>query len=115
MKQGTVEELRTFRGRLVSRGSELAERVRRVQADLGRAREPLPRDSADAAIVMENDDVLRAIEFTATQEMRHIARALERMDAGQFGICESCGQEIGNARLELVPFATRCSACEPQG
>jgi RNA polymerase-binding transcription factor DksA len=99
---------------LLARGAELTERVHRVQADLGRARDPLPRDSADAALVMENDDVLRAIEYTALREMSHIEHALERIDAGQFGTCESCAGPIENSRLEVVPYATRCGACERQ-
>jgi DnaK suppressor protein len=112
MKGTNVDNLRAMRARLLARAAELAERVRRVQADLGRAREPLPRDSADAAIVLENDEVLRAIESTATLELRQIEHALERIDAGQFGVCESCGKPIEAARLEIVPHARRCGACE---
>jgi RNA polymerase-binding transcription factor DksA len=112
MTSANVEDLRGMRGRLLARSTELAERLRRVRADLGRAREPLPGDSADAAIVMENDDVLRAIESTALQEIRHIEHALERIDAGHFGTCESCGGPIKTSRLEVVPYATRCTACE---
>lgn len=111
MKGANVDNLRAMRARLLSRAAELAERLRRVQADLGRARDPLPRDSADAAIAMENDDVLRAIESTAILEIHHIEHALERIDAGQFGVCESCGNPIEAARLEVVPYATRCGAC----
>ncbi|HTU67590.1 MAG TPA: TraR/DksA family transcriptional regulator [Steroidobacteraceae bacterium] len=106
------ERLRAVRARLVARGAELRDRVSRVRTDLSRAREPLPRDSADAAIVIENDDVLRAIESTAGREMEHIDRALERMDAGGFGLCEQCGDDIEASRLDVVPYATRCGDCE---
>ena len=106
------ERLRHVRGRLVARGGELNERIQRVHADLARTREPLPRDSEDAAIAMENDEVLRAIEATATSEMHHIDHALERIDAGAFGICETCGKDIEAARLETVPYTTRCASCE---
>lgn len=104
--------LGTVRGRLMARGNELNDRIRRIKADLARTREPLPRDSADAAIVVENDEVLRAIEATAITEMHHIDHALERMDAGVFGICEACGRDIEDSRLEVVPYATRCGDCE---
>lgn len=103
---------RNARTWLLARGAELRERIRRVQADLGRAREPLPRDSADAAIVMENDEVLRAIESTAMLEIRHVDHALERLDAGTYGVCEKCGADIGHTRLEVVPYATTCGRCE---
>lgn len=106
------DHLRNARVRLLARGAELRERIQRIQADLGRVREPLPRDSTDAAIVLENDEVLQAIAATATLELRHIEHALERLDAGGHGVCEKCASDIGDARLELVPYATRCERCE---
>jgi RNA polymerase-binding transcription factor DksA len=112
MKPLRDDLLRDARQRLLARAGDLRERLRRVQADLGRAREPLPRDSADAAIVMENDEVLRAIESTSTSEIRHIEHALERLDAGAFGVCENCGGDVGAPRLQAVPYATRCGDCE---
>jgi len=115
MKVRHDDQLRRVRGRLIARGGELNERIHRVHADLARQREPLPRDSADAAVAMENDEVLRAIEATATSEMHHIDHALERIDAGGFGVCEQCGGDIELSRLDVVPYATRCGRCERQG
>jgi RNA polymerase-binding transcription factor DksA len=109
----TDDVSRRARAWLIARGAELRDRISRVQSDLGRAREPLPRDLPDAAIVMENDEVLRAIESTATLEIRHVDHALERIDTGTFGICEECGGPIGAPRLEVVPYATTCVRCEP--
>lgn len=102
---------RATRAWLIARGAELHERIRRVRDDLGRRREPLPRDSGDAAIAVENDEVLAAIENTALAELRFIDHALERVDAGTFAMCESCGGEIEAGRLEVAPFATRCNRC----
>jgi DnaK suppressor protein len=104
---------RGTRAWLLSRSAELRDRVQRVRADLRREREPLPRDAADAAIVLENDEVLQAIEATATAELARIEWALARMDAGVFAICETCGDTIGVQRLDIVPYATRCGRCEP--
>jgi RNA polymerase-binding transcription factor DksA len=39
-------------------------------------------------------------------------RALDRIDAGIYGVCESCGQPIGKARLLAFPRATLCVACK---
>jgi len=43
---------------------------------------------------------------------RRIEDALQRMRAGKFGRCESCGAPIPPARLRAVPFAVRCRACQ---
>ena len=39
-------------------------------------------------------------------------RAQDRIDAGTYGVCESCGQPIGKARLLAFPQATLCIACK---
>jgi RNA polymerase-binding protein DksA len=39
-------------------------------------------------------------------------RALARVGEGTYGICESCGNQIGSARLEAYPRATLCVACK---
>ena len=112
MQSHTADQrARATRAWLIARGAELHERIRRVREDLGRQREPLPRDSKDAAIVVENDEVLRGIESTALAELGFIEHALERMDAGTFAVCESCGGEIEATRIEVAPFATRCKHC----
>jgi len=38
--------------------------------------------------------------------------ALEKMDQRTYGICDACGQRIGAARLEALPFATLCVSCQ---
>jgi DnaK suppressor protein len=40
-----------------------------------------------------------------------IERALAKIDAGSYGICDGCGNEIGVDRLEALPAATRCVVC----
>lgn len=41
-----------------------------------------------------------------------IENALERIENGSYGVCEVCGKNIGNDRLEVLPFARRCIECE---
>jgi RNA polymerase-binding transcription factor DksA len=49
------------------------------------------------------------------QQVRHhlteIDAALERVDAGTYGVCERCGAAIGDARLEALPAARTCIGC----
>jgi len=41
-----------------------------------------------------------------------IKDALERIDTGEFGICEECGEEISEARLKARPVTTLCINCK---
>ena len=41
-----------------------------------------------------------------------LEHAIERLDAGIYGVCESCGNAIPAERLELFPAATTCVRCK---
>ncbi|NIR37045.1 MAG: hypothetical protein GWN07_13970, partial [Actinobacteria bacterium] len=43
--------------------------------------------------------------------LHKVERALERVEEGTYGICESCGESIPVARLEVLPYATTCVSC----
>src|SRR5260370_2012289 len=55
---------------------------------------------------------LRGQIAKAAHDIAEGKRALSRIDAGTYGVCESCGQPIGKARLRPFPQATLCVACK---
>jgi DnaK suppressor protein len=68
-------------------------------------------DSAEQAQERENDEVVDTIGNETAQSIHSIQQALERLADGTYGICDQCGEEIGYARLQVLPEATRCVAC----
>jgi len=60
----------------------------------------------------ELDLVLSAQARAAAVE---IDRALSKIEAGTYGLCEQCGQPIPDARLEALPQAALCVACKSGG
>jgi RNA polymerase-binding transcription factor DksA len=66
------------------------------------------QDPAD----MASDTLERAKDLSILIGMEakiaDIERALERLVAGTYGVCEACGQPIGEARLEAWPAARFC-------
>lgn len=44
--------------------------------------------------------------------LREIRSALTRIDDGNFGMCVSCGDEIGVKRLNAVPWTSLCIHCQ---
>ena len=52
-----------------------------------------------------------ALLAQSTQRLSQIAEALERLDAGTYGLCVRCGEPIAAARLEARPYAPTCIAC----
>ncbi|HET9442591.1 MAG TPA: TraR/DksA C4-type zinc finger protein, partial [Acidimicrobiales bacterium] len=66
------------------------------------------------SIGMERErDLQLAGQARATVE--EIDRALAKIDAGTYGICERCGQPIPKARLKVLPYAALCVACKSGG
>jgi RNA polymerase-binding protein DksA len=45
-------------------------------------------------------------------ELEELDRALQKIDEGTYGICESCGQEIAAERLEVLPGTRFCVECQ---
>jgi len=60
----------------------------------------------------ERDLLLSAQARAAVEE---IDRALAKMDAGTYGVCERCGNPIPKARLKALPYAALCVACKSGG
>src|SRR4051812_16738185 len=112
MKHITDDEVRATRARLLARSAELRDRLSRVRKDLERRRNPLPQDLQDAAIIVEDAEILEGLERANANELERIDLAMQRIDAGSFAICERCGREVGTERLRVVPRATRCHDCE---
>ncbi|MEM7292841.1 MAG: TraR/DksA C4-type zinc finger protein [Pseudomonadota bacterium] len=50
-------------------------------------------------------------ERRRTLELKAIAAALQRLDAGEFGECIECGEDIAAARLEFNPSVALCLEC----
>jgi len=52
--------------------------------------------------------------FAAREQnyLYHLDLALERIESGEFGMCVSCGAEIGEERLEAAPHVRLCINCK---
>jgi DnaK suppressor protein len=112
MKHLNDDDARATRARLLARSAELNQRLTRIRQDLQRRSNPLPQDLQDAAIIVENDEVLEGLERSTAYELERIDMAVRRIDAGSFAVCDRCGREITAERLRVVPHATRCHDCE---
>ena len=45
-------------------------------------------------------------------QLQMITEALDRMDAGDYGVCQSCEEPIAPKRLRAVPWARYCIRCQ---
>ncbi|MGH7338975.1 MAG: TraR/DksA family transcriptional regulator [Candidatus Rokuibacteriota bacterium] len=78
---------------------------RLLRAELGR----IWADQAVASVAQGL--VADMLERLTLRELR-IRRALQRLDAGEYGVCLGCGHPIRPERLAVIPGAERCIRCE---
>ena len=93
-----------IRKTLIEKRDELTARLENITG--GRS-----ADSQEQAQELENSEVVDTLGNEARIEISQIARALERIKNGSFGICVNCAKEIPIARLKAHPFANLCIRC----
>ncbi|MHB9148609.1 MAG: TraR/DksA family transcriptional regulator [Thermoleophilia bacterium] len=58
----------------------------------------------------------RQMELTLDENARHVLgridRALEKLESGTYGMCDSCGKKIDAGRLKAAPYAGLCIDCQ---
>jgi DnaK suppressor protein len=86
-----------------------------INEDLKHGREGAKDDGMDTYdLASEERD--REINFILNdrerEKLQAIDEALERIEDGTYGICESCESEIASGRLEAMPFSRLCVSCQ---
>ena len=92
-------------------GGAVRERIRDVRAD---ATDPPHdvRDDAESSQTDSQEDVEFALIQLKAETLTRITAALAHLEAGTYGRCLECGDDIAEARLRALPFAARCRSCE---
>lgn len=68
--------------------------------------------SADVTSELSERAASELLERVRQEDAEQARHAAERRAAGQTGVCEDCGAAIELERLEFLPDATRCVACQ---
>jgi DnaK suppressor protein len=74
----------------------------------------IPQDIGEQGLIDLLSDTGLAVSDIRRQELTQIDEALGKLDAGRYGICEDCGEEIAEARLKVAPYAPCCVSCQEQ-
>lgn len=97
----------------------LLRKKRELTAELERLTKP-PEEGASVGFGKRvGDGTTEAVERLATTatarsiqaSIKDVHRALEKLDEGSYGLCDRCGGEIPETRLEALPATSHCIAC----
>jgi DnaK suppressor protein len=75
-------------------------------------RAEMTKDPYGAASFTHDDEMAVDVVARRMRELANIDRALADIEAGRYGTCEDCGEQISEKRLKALPFATRCIDCQ---
>ncbi len=67
-------------------------------------------DPEGATIAFERSQI-GALRRQAEGHLQEVDAALQRLDRGTYGVCEVCGEPVGEGRLEARPVARACIRC----
>ena len=86
-------------------------KVEEKSADEQREGSPFGKREEGATEAFELEKRM-ALERRLTEALAEVERALKKYEAGNYGICDLCGQSIEPARLEALPQASLCLECK---
>ena len=112
----TAAELADVRAELEAEAARLHSDLAKAAAGVADRLTDLARDAGDDEADVGAKAFEREHELALTQNAQDLLdqgeRARHRIDAGTYGVCESCGKPIGKARLLAFPRATLCVECK---
>jgi len=110
-----VAEFAELYERLKKEKTQMLERLKQLKGGQvsGERREgsPFGKREEEASEAFELEKRL-GLEKRLTNTVAEIEHALEKYEAGTYGLCDSCGQPIEPARLEALPQASLCLGCK---
>jgi DnaK suppressor protein len=115
-KRWTAAEITKLRGELETEIDELRSEIAKAETEIaermGDAVADAGDDPADAGAKTYAREHELALTHNAKELLSQNERALARISDGSYGVCESCGEPIGKARLQAFPRATLCVKCK---
>lgn len=93
---------------LLTLKEEYETRIEKIEDHIQNPQDNLNEHWDDQAISMRENDMRKNLLVEAQQGIRYINHALARIESGDYGECEECGEPIEEKRLEAIPYATLC-------
>jgi DnaK suppressor protein len=110
----TAPQLKELKALLLARRDDLSQQMVSNRANLAPAQVTAGSVSQDenARLANQTREVDSALTALDAQELARIDRALEQMDAGDYGVCDECGCHIPFERLKIEPMTQHCVQCK---
>ena len=112
----TAAEIAELRETLVADAERLRIEIHAAETEIGQllreGGEGAGNDQADVGSNTFERDHEMSMAKNARANLELVESAVKRIDAGTYGVCESCGNPVGKMRLQAFPRATLCMECK---
>ena len=112
----STAELKAIRAEIATDLERLRAELANVEAEMNEliadSGEGAGDDQADSGTKTFEREHEMSLVINARDMVLQTERALARIDAKSYGMCEECGAPIGKARLQVFPRATLCMICK---
>ena len=105
------KDLGYFEKLLSTQLKELLSQADDTVSDMTGSSDNFPDPTDRASLEADRNFILR-IRDREHKLIKKIKKALDRIEAGTFGICETCGEDISINRLKARPVTTQCIECK---
>jgi DnaK suppressor protein len=103
---------KTYRDKLLQRREALVGQVQAAEAYSRERDAEATQDPADMAANAYTKELLMSMSTNDRQLLESIDSALYRIEGGEYGYCDNCGDPIQEKRLEALPWAHHCVKCQ---
>lgn len=105
------KDLEYFKTLLSERLEELLSQADNTVSGMTAQKENFPDPTDRASLEADRNFMLR-IRDREHKLIKKIKKALDRIENGTFGVCDSCGEDISIKRLKARPVTTQCIDCK---
>jgi DnaK suppressor protein len=105
------KDLEFFKELLSQRLEELLSQADNTVSGMTAQKENFPDPTDRASLEADRNFMLR-IRDREHKLIKKIKKALDRIENGTFGICDSCGEDISIKRIKARPVTTQCIECK---
>lgn len=100
----------TVRRQLNNKREELLMTIEGIRAGVMTPKGPLAED--DQAQVEHEEFIYFQRNNLSQETLRLVNEALDRVETGDYGICQACEEPVSDKRLKAVPWAKHCVPCQ---
>ncbi len=108
------QRLEYFRGILTAKLDCLLSGAGKTVSDMTESDGENFPDPTDRAAQETDNSVLLRVKDRERKLISKVKSAMERIEDGSYGICEQCGNDISDKRLEARPVTTSCIECKKE-